>query len=173
MDDLADRFEILKRRIRIPYPWDAGEYVNRVAEYRQRPITLCPVDPGVLSRTGCGTGSGLWIDREHDDVIMYGAETPWHADQIIAHELGHMLLGHGSTSKDPEVTPDPDDYLPLQTLMPSLSLETIRSVLRRQDYGNDRERAAETFASMLLVEATLPKRAPSRFRETFFRARHR
>ncbi|MFX0578694.1 hypothetical protein [Nocardia nepalensis] len=170
MEDLAARFEELGRLVPIPHPWDITEYIARVAEYRGRPITLCPIDVGALSGNGCGTGSGLWIAREGDDVIMYGADTEWHADHIIAHEIGHMLLGHGGTASGPGGAAAD---LQLHELMPSLSLETIRSVLRRQDYGSERERAAETFADLLLVEAMLPKRSASRFRSTFFRNRHR
>ncbi|WP_280404860.1 hypothetical protein [Nocardia brasiliensis] len=168
MTELATRFTELSRLVPIPYPWDTQEYVARVAEYRGRPITLCPIEPGSLSGTGCGTGSGLWIAREHDDVIMYGAETDWHADHIIAHELGHMLLEHVAAADEPAGAPDD---LPLSTLMPSLSAAAIRSVLRRQDYSTDRERDAETFADMVMVEATLPKRTPSSFRSTFFTGR--
>ncbi|WP_063020708.1 hypothetical protein [Nocardia niwae] len=168
MEDLAARFEELGRLVPIPHPWDMTEYLARVAEYRRRPITLCPIEVGALSGNGCGTGSGLWIAREGDEVIMYGADTEWHADHIIAHEIGHMLLGHGESAGGAAA-----DDLPLRELMPSLSLETIRSVLRRQDYGSERERAAETFADLLLVEAMLPKRSASRFRSTFFRNRHR
>ncbi|MBF6468721.1 hypothetical protein IU427_26675 [Nocardia beijingensis] len=167
MEDLAARFEELGRLVPIPDPWDMTEYIERVAAYRARPITLWPVDVGALAGNGCGTGSGLWIAREDDDVIMYGADTEWHADHIIAHEVGHMLLGHGETSSGPAAD------LPLRELMPSLSPETIRSVLGRRDYGSERERAAETFADLLLVEAMLPKRSASRFRSTFFRNRHR
>ncbi|UGT68805.1 hypothetical protein LTT66_00770 [Nocardia gipuzkoensis] len=170
MEDLAARFDELGRLVPIPHPWDVTEYLERVAEYRGRPITLCPIDVGALSGNGCGTGSGLWIAREDDDVIMYGADTEWHADHIIAHEIGHMLLGHGGSASGPEAAAAD---LPLRELMPSLSLETIHSVLRRQDYGSERERAAETFADLLLVEAMLPKRSASRFRSTFFRNRHR
>uniref|UniRef100_UPI003F499BAD hypothetical protein n=1 Tax=Nocardia suismassiliense TaxID=2077092 RepID=UPI003F499BAD len=170
MDNLAARFEALGRLVPIPYPWDVAEYVRRVADHRGRPITLCPIDAGSLSGTGCGTGSGLWIAREDDDVIMYGADTEWHADHIIAHEIGHMLLDHGTS---PTESPSSPKDLPLHALMPSLSLESIQSVLRRQDYGSERERAAETFADMVMVEATLPRRTPSKFRSTFFKARHR
>ncbi|WP_280385886.1 hypothetical protein [Nocardia wallacei] len=99
---------------------------------------------------------------------MVGADTEWHADHILAHEIGHMLLGHGST------TPGGDtDDLPLQALMPALDPASIRSVLRRQDYGTARERDAETFAGLVMVEATLPRRMPSRIRSTFFLGRHR
>ncbi len=103
-------------------------------------------------------------------MIMYGADTEWHADHIIAHEIGHMLLGHGAIEGSPGGSAAD---LPLRELMPSLSLETIRNVLRRKDYGGERERAGETFADLLLVEAMLPKRSASRSRSTFFPNRHR
>ncbi|MGW4736634.1 hypothetical protein [Nocardia xishanensis] len=141
-----------------------------MAEYRGRAIQLCPIDPEALAGTGCGTGSGLWIAREHDDVIMYGGETPWHNDQIIAHEIGHMLLGHGLDNAD---NADDAADLPLHELMPSLSADAIRSVLRRDDYGSDREHDAEAFADLLMVHAMLPRRRASRLRSTFFRTRHR
>ncbi|MFC9999634.1 hypothetical protein [Nocardia sp. NPDC127526] len=173
MTDVAGRFEELAKLVPIPYPWDTREYIARVAEFRGRPIVLCPIDPDALSGTGCGTGSGLWIARAEDDVIMFGAETELHADHIIAHEVGHMLLGHDTSPADPDKPADQGEDLPLATLMPSLSLDAIRSVLRRRDYGTDREIEAETFADMVMVAATLPKRTPSRLRSTFFRARHR
>ncbi|AXK89976.1 hypothetical protein DXT66_29745 (plasmid) [Nocardia farcinica] len=169
VNKMTTRFTELSKLVPIPYPWDTREYIARVAAYRGRPIDLVPIAPGALSGTGCGTGSGLWLELDDSDVIMYGADTEWHADHIIAHEIGHMLLGHGST----EGEPDPVDDLPLNELMPSLSPDAIRNVLRRQDYDSARERDAETFADMVMVEATLPQRKPSRFRSTFFRARHR
>ncbi|MFD6401173.1 hypothetical protein [Nocardia sp. NPDC060249] len=164
------KFDELIRAAPIPYPWDPVEYVRRVAEHRGRPIVLFPIDPQALAGSGCGTGSGLWIAREDDDVIMYGGETESHAYHIIAHEIGHMLLGHDEADADPA---EASDALPLNDLMPSLSAESIRSVLRRQDYGTDRERAAETFADLLMVHAMLPERKPSRIRSTFFRGGHR
>ncbi|MBF6137744.1 hypothetical protein IU501_32765 [Nocardia otitidiscaviarum] len=168
MDDVTARFTELSKLVPIPYPWDTQEYIARVAEFRGRAIELVPIAPGALSGTGCGTGSGLWVELVDHDVIMYGAETAQHADHIVAHEVGHMLLGHGLGAPAGHT-----DDLPLSALMPSLSAEAIRSVLRRQDYSNERERAAEIFADMVMVEATLPKRTPSRLRSTFFRAAHR
>ncbi|WP_280200768.1 hypothetical protein [Nocardia cyriacigeorgica] len=168
MNDTAVHVQETAQIVPVPWPWDPNEYVTRVAEYRQRPITVCPIDANALSGAGCGTGSGLWIAREHDDIIMVGTETEWHAGHIIAHEIGHMLLGHGSS------TPEPDgDVLPLQTLMPLLDPASIRSVLWRRDYGTAREQAAESFAGLVMVEATLPRRRPSPFRSTFFLGRHR
>ncbi|WP_280370780.1 hypothetical protein [Nocardia wallacei] len=168
MTSQAAQVQDTAQLVPVPWPWDPHEYVAQVAEYRQRLITVCPIDSNALSGTGCGTGSGLWIAREHDDIIMIGAATEWHADHILAHEIGHMLLGHGSS------TPvGPADDLPLRALMPDLDPASIRHVLRRQDYGTARERDAETFAGLVMVEATLPRRSPSRFRSTFFLGRHR
>ncbi|WP_063041280.1 hypothetical protein [Nocardia pseudovaccinii] len=62
MVDLAARFEELGRLVPIPDPWDITEYIARVAEYRERPITLCPIDIGAL----LGNGGGLWIARRQD-----------------------------------------------------------------------------------------------------------
>jgi hypothetical protein len=170
MSGMAARFQELIRQVPIPAPWDTLEFVRTVADYRGRPIILSQIDAATLAGTGCGTGSGLWIAREHDDLILYGADTEWHADHIIAHELAHMLLGHGEDAVGDTVGLED---VPLQTLMPSLSMDAIKSVLGRSDYTLDRERDAETFADLVMVEATLPRRRPSAFRSTFFTARHR
>ncbi|MFD3705785.1 hypothetical protein ACFWUP_21815 [Nocardia sp. NPDC058658] len=164
MDNNSTHIQEAVRRVPIPWPWDPHEYVHRVAQHRGRPIIVCPIDPGALSGTGCGTGSGLWLAREDDDIIMVGAETPWHADHILAHEIGHMLLDHDTGARG-----ETHDDLPLQALMPALDPAAIRNVLRRRDYETSRERDAETFAGMVMVEASLPRR--SQFRSTFFLGR--
>ncbi|MBJ8342915.1 hypothetical protein JGU71_28895 [Antrihabitans sp. YC3-6] len=166
MSDLTERFREIARHVAIPHPWDPAEFLRSVAEYRGRPITLHDATPEALAGTGCGTGSGLWIGLQDEDLIFYSADTEWHADHIICHEVGHMLLGHGG---DIEAAWE----LPLQSLLPSIPPEALRSVLRRSDYGTTRELEAESFADLVMVEATLPRRQPSLTRSTFFRARHR
>lgn len=181
MTDIVARFQDLIRTIPIPAPWDRAAFVRSVAEYRGRDIHVRRVDAAALAGTGCGdpttggkrtvsTGSGVWIARESDDLILFAADTEWHADQVVLHEIGHMLLGHGEDVSGDQVGLSAE---PLQALMPSLSMDSIRSVLGRSDYSHDRERDAETFADLAMVEATLPRRSPSAFRSTFFRARHR
>ena len=164
----APQFDELAKLIPIPRPWAVREYLRRVAEARQRPITVLPVETGRLAGSGCGTGSGLWIGREHDDIILHTADTTaWHAEHIICHEVGHMLLAHDRDT-DEEL-----DEAALLKLMPSLSPQAIRSVLRREDYASPRERAAETFADLVMVHASLPHRGGSRFHSTFFPGRQR
>lgn len=163
---VATLFADLARHVPIPYPWDLREYVRRVGGFRGRPITLRAVEARSLAGAGCGTGSGLWIARRADDVILYGTDTtPWHAEHIICHEIGHMLLAHDRPDSD-------DTEVAWHELMPSLSPRTILDVLRREDYASPRERDAETFADLVMVQASLRPSRGSRFHSTFFPGRH-
>ncbi|MFF0543029.1 hypothetical protein ACWEVD_24535 [Nocardia thailandica] len=162
------RFDRLAAAVPIPRPWDLADYVDAVAGYRRRPITLRPVE-GSLLGSGCGTGSGLWIAQRDADLIVYSADTaPAHAEHIVVHELGHMLLGHG---------PDENDADPLgghsmdmlTELLPSISPESIAHVLGRTGYGTVREREAESFADHVILTATGPQRPPSALHRAFYR----
>ncbi|WP_194815179.1 hypothetical protein [Nocardia sp. XZ_19_385] len=169
MAGLDDRFREVSRDVPIPHPWNLHIYLDAVAEYRGREITLHPVDTAVLAGSGCGTGSGLWIAKRDSDVIVYGADTTqWHAEHIIAHELGHMLLGHGPESAEPEA---PHSIAAISELLPSISAESITHVLGRTDYGTARERDAESFADLVMLEALRPPRRESLLHRTFFRGR--
>ncbi|WP_254189433.1 hypothetical protein [Nocardia noduli] len=171
MAGMDTRFRELSRDVSIPRPWKLSSYIDAVAEFRGRPITLHPVDTVDLAGAGCGTGSGLWIAKQDSDVIVYGADTTeWHAEHIVAHELGHMLLGHGPDRADGATA---DHTLAAVTeLLPSISPESIRHVLGRTDYGSSRERDAETFADLVMLQALRPRR-DSLLRSTFFRDRRR
>ncbi|WP_029897376.1 hypothetical protein [Nocardia brasiliensis] len=169
------RFRNLTRDVPIPHPWNLSNYLDDVATYRDRPISLVPIDTALLAGTGCGTGSGLWIAKHDSDVIVYGADTTeWHAEHIIVHELGHMLLGHGPeqpTEGEPE--PTAPTVTAVAELLPSISPESIAHVLGRTDYGTSRERDAETFADMVMLHAMRPPRRDSLLHRTFFRDRRR
>ncbi|MFQ6327100.1 hypothetical protein ACLMAL_13310 [Nocardia sp. CWNU-33] len=168
MAGLDSRFRELSRTVPIPHPWDLPTYLNAVAAHRGRTITLLPVDTPILSGTGCGTGSGLWIAKHDSDVIAYGADTTeWHAEHIIVHELGHMLLGHGAEPSRPST----QNYAVITDLLPSISPESIAHVLGRSDYESTRERDAETFADLVMLQAMRPQRRESLLHKTFFRDR--
>jgi hypothetical protein len=135
-------------------------YLASVAAHRGRSISLHPVPARVLAETGC-RGSGLWVARKHDDIIVYDADASERdADHIILHEVGHMLFGHGKDEAEP-ATPM---TLTLTALLPSLSPVTIRHILGRSDFGTEREQEAEVFADMTMVYATLPQRKDRSFR---------
>lgn len=169
MQSIDERFDDLLRAVPLPVPWDLGAYIAAVAEYRARPITLHPVSLSSVATAGCGGGGGLWIARRDDDLIGYDDRAPArHAEHIVLHEVGHMLLGH-----DHAPTGTGTDHGLLRELIPSVSPDAIHRVLGRDAYDNAREREAEMFADLAMVRAQSPAGAPSTLRATFFRGRQR
>ena len=101
---------------------------------------------------------GLWLSTPTADYILYQQQTTaLHQEHIIAHELGHVLAGHGSDEEDDSVW---------QELMPDVPPEMIRRALRRSAYDTHQEREAEVIATVLLESAathasvSLPARTP-------------
>lgn len=115
----------LARELLIPGPWNREKFIENLARRRGRPIRLIPTDTVSLADSPCG----LWLVRDDDDVILYeeGTSEP-HIDQIIRHEVGHMVLGHDQSRAEEEQA----GHAPLaifQTLFPHIDPETIRSIL--------------------------------------------
>lgn len=158
----------LARELPIPVPWDINLFIDNLAELRGRPITLIPTDTAALADSPCG----LWLTRDTDDLIMHEIGTSdYHISTIIAHEVGHMVLGHGHI---PQVSRQGDkrelDELARQ-LLPDIDPATIRAVLGRTDYASEQERDAEMFASMLMIAAAEAAAQKSMMRSVFFRSR--
>lgn len=112
---------------------DMDHLVAHVAGYRQRPILLHPMR---LRPAGI---SGAWLPTSTTDHLFYEAETsPRHQLQIVGHELGHIVAGHGS-----DVRLEPlgvgADILDAASLM-----------LHRSTYDSEQERAAERLADMFV-----------------------
>ncbi|MGH3723151.1 MAG: regulator [Mycobacterium sp.] len=121
-------------------PWDRTAFVHAVERLRGRRITLLPVDGALLTGSACG----LWLVREHDDIVLYQDGTSrLHADQIILHELGHMLLGHDKNAKT-------DTAQMVSALTPNLDPGTVKAALGRSAYNTTAEHDAELFASLIL-----------------------
>lgn len=84
-----------------PAPRDIDELIDRIAgylsEYRgdpARPVRIVRRD----FPQGLGPVSGLWLDRENEDVIVVAKSTsPFHALVILGHEIWHMVRGHCGT----------------------------------------------------------------------------
>lgn len=122
-------------------PFDRTAFIRTVEQLRGRRITLLPVEATVLAGSACG----LWLVREHDDVVLYQDGTSQlHADQIILHELGHMLLGHDKNAKT-------DTAQMVSALTPNLDPGTVKAALGRSAYNTTAERDAEMFASLILA----------------------
>ena len=125
----------------LPTPWDIDVFVDRLAEHRGRPIALVPwTFEGVAAST-----SGMFMPSGTTDYVFYDATaSPARREQVIGHELGHLLLGH-----NPQLQDAPDGLL--QALAPDVSPALARRVLAlaRTGYDDAHEAAAELFGTSL------------------------
>ncbi|MFC9872702.1 gluzincin family metallopeptidase [Nocardia salmonicida] len=152
MKNSTKRIDKLVTQLPIPRPWNRTKFVDNVAALRGRPITLISTADLELPVTP-DSACGIWLMRDSEDVIIYEAATSeYHIDQIICHELGHMLLDHDRAAGTAENARAPDPLL--HSAFPDLDPATVRAVLGRSDYGDRLEREAETFATFVMVAAT-------------------
>ncbi len=144
----------LRRRIRtllgevgVSQPWSINAFCKDVARYRGRALELVPYSmPG-------GGPVGIWIALRSVDVIIYDQNTTeLHQEQIIAHELGHMLMGHHGTDlaavKDRPLDPRLARALGLS---PTSDADEGASPvkLHRESYTDRQELEAELVASLI------------------------
>ena len=142
-----DELLALARQLPIPVPWDREEFIANIAAERGRSIRLVPTDTAALDGGPCG----LWLASDDEDVILHETGTSdYHIDQIVCHEIGHMLLGHGRGHADDHAEPAFDR---LDELLPDIDPATVRAILGRTDFRADQERDAEMFASMIMIAA--------------------
>lgn len=136
----------------IPVPWDVDVLVARLAHARNRPMHLIPWRfPVAADRP-----TGLWLPSAQADYIFYDADaTPTQRQQIIGHELAHVLLDH-----TPRLQDAPDELL--ATLAPAVNSALARRVLGRgrTGYAERDEAIAEEFGTTL-IRRGLSKRKPS------------
>ncbi|WP_406815531.1 hypothetical protein [Mycobacterium sp. M23085] len=149
----------LTRKLPIPVPWDRNVFIENLGQMRGRPIRLIPTDTAALADSPCG----LWLACDDEDLILHEAgTTDYHIDQIVGHEIGHILLGHGrSVSRACDAA--------VCQALPDLDPDTVRAVLGRGDYASEHERDAEMFASLLLIAAAEAAERHSMMRSAFFR----
>jgi hypothetical protein len=145
-DALAD-VEVL-----VPVPWSVEELTERLGAHRGKPIRLVawtfPAEPDAPT--------GLWVATDQADYVFYDdAASPARREQIIGHELGHLLLGH-----TPRLSEALDGLI--EALAPSVSPELARQVLAmaRTGYAEADEAAAELFGTSL-IRAAHTKRGPA------------
>ena len=131
----------------IPVPWDLPLLIQRLARRRQRPIRLLTASfpPGEMS--------GLYLSTEREDLIFYDlAASPTIKEQIVGHELGHMLMGHQLAESD-SATPMAESPMAKSRLTAEISPALVQRFLARTAYDNRVEVAAEEFGTRLLENA--------------------
>ncbi|MGH3580213.1 MAG: hypothetical protein ACRDUB_01390 [Mycobacterium sp.] len=156
----------MARELPIPVPWDRDVFIQNIAAQRGRPIHLIPTETAALTGSPCG----LWLTRDNDDLILHEIGTSdYHIDQIVCHEIGHMMLGHGRTRA---FGADRDREIEMcQQVLPDIDPAAVNAVLGRTDFASDQERDAEMFASILMIAAAEAADRQSMMRSVFFRSR--
>ncbi|RAV13763.1 hypothetical protein DQP57_07615 [Mycobacterium colombiense] len=154
----------LTRDLPIPVPWDRNVFIENLGQMRGRAIRLVPTDTATLADSPCG----IWLACDDEDLILHEVgTTDYHIDQIVGHEIGHILLGHGRCGGDG--FDEAPEYRVCRQALPDIDPETVRAVLGRGDYASDQERDAEMFASLLLIAAAEATERRSMMRSAFFR----
>lgn len=145
--DLRWRCERRLDGLDVPDPFELDLFVERLAEARGRPLVLVP-----YRFAAADAPCGLWVPLPEADVIFVeeavgGAQR----DNIVAHEIGHLLAKHEA---DPALV---REYR--ARLFPSLNPSVVDRVLGRTMYTSEHEREAEVFAWLLLGRrAWMPSR---------------
>lgn len=157
MDDSTRRvFDAQKEIARlVPSPWNRDRFLAALGEWRQRPIQLMPVESTALPYIwdqGRGAPCGLWLETDVVDVIAYTAGTSdFHIDQIVWHEVGHMVLNHNTSS---------GDLAGLEKLLPGIDPLTVQRVLGRSEFADHQEDEAELFADLMLSSTSRWRMSP-------------
>jgi hypothetical protein len=87
------------RELDIPVPFTLDRFLIETGRRRGRPIRT-----GTFTGAGPGVPCGLWVRTRAVDYIYCVAETTaYHRQQIVLHELAHMLLGHGEDGEAADV----------------------------------------------------------------------
>ena len=155
----------LVRTLPVPAPWDRAAFIDGVAVLRGRPIRVVPtVDK--LGMSACG----LWMKRDSDDIIIHEAGTSdYHIDQIVCHEIGHMVLEHdGGPHKGADPNGGDQPKMIFATALVGFD-PSAGVVLGRTAFDDDRERDAELFASIVMLAAAEGPDQTSMMSSVFFR----
>ncbi|MEE1803490.1 hypothetical protein PUR57_33285 [Streptomyces sp. JV176] len=144
-------------------PLDVDDLCRALSRRRGRPLHLREAP---LPKPG---PSGMWIEYEECDVILYQQETTrLHQDHIKLHEIGHILVSENeeaakdSSSETETDTPvvDPGEEAAVDvkgwaTLLPVFGTGSIKRAAQRCSYDNDKECSVELIATIILEWSSL------------------
>ena len=123
-------------RLQLPVQVTLESLTRHVEKIRRRPIMIVQSE----KLTGMNI-CGLWIPREKVDVVYHSAaQGTLHRQQLILHELSHMILRH-----DERVEASWQGV----KVFRELSGEVVAKALARGDFRSDLEAAAEHLADLL------------------------
>ncbi|HEX3782343.1 MAG TPA: hypothetical protein VHX38_21980 [Pseudonocardiaceae bacterium] len=143
LDQLRKRCRRRLADVVIPEPFSLQRFRAQVAESRGRPLHLHSVAP----RPASGTPCGMWLATAGADHVFYvSGSSALHQQNIILHEIGHMLWDHALDVRS--------DLL--AGLLPDLDPNVVTRTLLRTSYSAPQEQEAEMMAAVILERAGWP-----------------
>jgi hypothetical protein len=142
---LRRRINKLLAEVGIPEPWDIREFVQRVAAWRGRPIELLAAE---IPPNG---PDAMWVPTENVDVILYDStlrEGDLHWEQVLAHEVAHILLCHRG-DEAAVLARGPLNAKLLELIGEHADDADGDQVLHRETYSHSQETEAEVAASLI------------------------
>jgi hypothetical protein len=131
-----DRAQAAEDRLKLTEPVSLASIQAHLEAERGRPIVIQPID-----NTPTDKVCGLWFGLDNLDLILHAkAASEVHRKQIVLHEFAHMIFRH----EQEELTPD---YA--KVFFPDLDPDRVISALKRTDFFNEIEVAAELLADRL------------------------
>jgi hypothetical protein len=140
--------ESVVARMGLPDPCTLVDLHRRIEQLCGRSIKVDPYPLEFLAefdRRGKHLPSGMVIDAEGCWHVLYRPDTSAaHQHSIVAHELGHVILGHAIANASP-----------LMRATGLVDPESLEKAAKRTVYGNPTERAAERFSRVLVDNGLL------------------
>jgi len=119
-------------------PFDSAQLLDDLTASRGRPIRVATLPWLASPDLPCG----VWIaTSKADHVFVEQGTTGIHREQIILHEIGHIVCDHGTNGST--------DLL--NQLLPHLDTDLVKRVLGRSHYTQPQEREAELVATLALA----------------------
>ncbi|OIJ91676.1 hypothetical protein [Streptomyces colonosanans] len=138
--------------VRLQRPFTIESFCDALSTQRGRRIVLREMpDIG-----GLAAPCGLWVAFQNEDHIWHvKATSQRHRNQVILHEIAHMLLDHQSDAGSSSL---------LAVLPPEIAPARIRRLLGRTDYSAEQEHDAELAGSILdeIIDGLPTARSTSR-----------
>ncbi|MFF9404713.1 hypothetical protein ACF1B0_04135 [Streptomyces anandii] len=134
------------RSLRLDPYATAYELCDQISSLRDRPIRV------VESRLPIPGPMGVWVCRDHDDVVVVQElATGAHRDHIVLHELAHILCEH-----------EGETFTEYEPVLPGLDRAPGGgAVLRlRSAYDSQAEREAELLAAAFAEQLTDDRAEP-------------
>ncbi|WP_280246923.1 MULTISPECIES: hypothetical protein [Nocardia] len=136
LEELVDRLEL-------PENWSVEVFLAALERMRGRRIIRRPLP--VNAPVGL---CGLWLAREHDDVIVHRVSSdPIQERHVIAHEVAHMLLCHGRPASPAQVA----RMLMGVDAESELEPAVVRTARWANAYARHDEYEAELFATLIMT----------------------